>query len=482
MKNTFRHVPVSERKKILLLCDDIRMPSGIGNMGKEFVLNSVQHFNWINIGAGIQHPENGKFLDISGDTRKITGVDDAVLKVIPFNGYGNTHIVRELLRGEKPDAIMIFTDPRYWTWLFEIEREIRSKVPIIYLNIWDDFPAPLYNREYYDSVDTLLAISKQTKLINELVLGEKADSKLIKYVPHGVNEDAFKPINEDAEDYEAFLEVKNSIFPDHDIEFTVLYNSRNVRRKSTSDLILAYKIFCDRIGKEAAKKCGLVLHTEASFDAGTDLVAVRDAICDPEYVNVFFSTKKLDTVQMNYLYNLADVTVLPSSNEGWGLSLTESIMAGTMIIGNMTGGMQDQMRVEDDEGNWYTPSADIPSNHRGTFKKHGEWAVPVYPTTRHLVGSPPTPYIFDDTCSAEDIAEAIQTVYNLSPAERSKRARKGRAWMMSEEARMTAKQMTNSIIEAIDETLETFEPREEFELIKIEELKPDLIPHKLTDY
>jgi len=99
-----------------------------------------------------------------------------------------------------------------------------------------------------------------------------------------------------------------------------------------------------------------------------------------------------------------------------------------------------------------------------------------------LVGSPPTPYIFDDTCSAEDIAEAIQTVYNLSPAERSKRARKGRAWMMSEEARMTAKQMTNSIIEAIDETLETFEPREEFELIKIEELKPDLIPHKLTDY
>jgi len=54
--------------------------------------------------------------------------------------------------------------------------------------------------------------------------------------------------------------------------------------------------------------------------------------------------------------------------------------------------------------------------------------------------------------------------------------------MMSEEARMTAKQMTNSIIEAIDETLETFEPREEFELIKIEELKPDLIPHKLTDY
>ncbi len=55
--------------------------------------------------------------------------------------------------------------------------------PIIYLNIWDDYPTPLYNKSFYESCDALLAISKQTKLINELVLGEKANKKVIEYVP-----------------------------------------------------------------------------------------------------------------------------------------------------------------------------------------------------------------------------------------------------------------------------------------------------------
>jgi hypothetical protein len=61
-------------------------------------------------------------------------------------------------------------------------------MPIIYLNIWDDYPAPMYNRAYYESCDALLAISKQTKNINELVLGDKAKNKIIEYVPHGLNQ------------------------------------------------------------------------------------------------------------------------------------------------------------------------------------------------------------------------------------------------------------------------------------------------------
>ena len=33
--------------------------------------------------------------------------------------------------------------------------------------------------------------------------------------------------------------------------------------------------------------------------------------------NVLFSTERISAESMNVLYNLADVTVLPSSNEGW---------------------------------------------------------------------------------------------------------------------------------------------------------------------
>ncbi len=30
--------------------------------------------------------------------------------------------------------------------------------------------------------------------------------------------------------------------------------------------------------------------------------------------------------------------------------------------------MQDQMRFEDENGNWFTPDENVPSNHLGTYK------------------------------------------------------------------------------------------------------------------
>ncbi len=146
MKNKFRYLKQEDRKKILLLCDDIRMHSGIGTMGKEIVLGTAHHFNWVNLGGAINHPQKGQMLDLSEEVNKQTNIDDAYVKVIPNNGYGDAKIVRELIRMEKPDAILIFTDPRYWTWLFEMEREIKSKIPIVWLNIWDEYPAPMYNK------------------------------------------------------------------------------------------------------------------------------------------------------------------------------------------------------------------------------------------------------------------------------------------------------------------------------------------------
>ena len=34
---------------------------------------------------------------------------------------------------------MIYTDPRFWVWLFDMEHELRQNIPIFYYNIWDDF-------------------------------------------------------------------------------------------------------------------------------------------------------------------------------------------------------------------------------------------------------------------------------------------------------------------------------------------------------
>lgn len=476
------YIPKGDRKNILLLCDDIRMHSGIATMAREFVVGTSHKYNWFNVGAAVNHPEKGKVLDISADVNKFAMLEDADVKVMPNSGYGDTSLIRQLRKQFKFDAIFIFTDPRYWEWLFQIEREIRREIPIFYLNIWDDYPTPLYNKQFYRSVDLLMAISKQTKNINTLVLGQEAKDKVIKYVPHGINEDQFFPITSDHHLNDTFVEFKKNTFPVKDLEFLVFFNSRNIHRKHPGDTILAYRMFCDMIGKEKAKKCALVMHTEAVSDHGTDLRAVKNALTDPEYVNIFFSQEKLNTPQMNLMYNAADVTMLLSSNEGWGLSLTESMMAGTMIIANVTGGMQDQMRFTDDKGKWIDFDADFPSNHRATYKECGEWAVPVFPSNISLAGSPKTPYIFDDRCSPEDAAKALVEVYNLGPEERKRRGLKGREWVTSEESGMSARTMCNNVINSMEEAFNNFVPRSKYDIIKVENKHQETIIHKLIGY
>jgi hypothetical protein len=47
----------------------------------------------------------------------------------PVDGYGDPDLIRQLIDIEKPDAIMLITDPRYFEWLFMIENEIRKTNP-----------------------------------------------------------------------------------------------------------------------------------------------------------------------------------------------------------------------------------------------------------------------------------------------------------------------------------------------------------------
>jgi len=477
MNSSFAYLPQNERKKILLICDDIRVHSGVATVAREMVLNTAQHFNWAQVAGAINHPDKGKRLDISGDTNINTGLTDSSVMIYPVDGYGDANLIKQLIQIEKPDAIFLITDPRYFMWLFQIENEIRRKIPIVYLNIWDDYPAPMYNRPFYEACDALLGISKQTVNINKLVLGDKAKDKLISYVPHGLNHDIFKPLDKNDPNFKAF---KQNMFKGKEFEFVMFFNSRNIRRKQIPDTLLAYKLFIDGLSEEQAKKCAFLLHTQVVDDNGTDLGAVCEFLFDnnPKY-NIIFSQHPLGPEQMNYLYNMSDVQILLTSNEGWGLSLTEAILAGNPIIANVTGGMQDQMRFVRN-GKWMEVDADFPSNHNGTIKEHGEWAFPVYPTSRSIQGSPITPYIWDDRCTAEEAALQIKAVYDLPKEERRARGLKGREWALSDEAGFTGEKMGKRIIENLDTLFTTWKPRTKFELINTKNTEKRVLNHKLV--
>ena len=129
-----------KKKKILLFSDDMRMSSGVGTMSREMILGTAHHFDWVQVGGAIKHPEQGQMFDLSEDINKERGIDNANVKVFPVNGYGNPDLLRQMIAMEQPDAIMIYTAPRFWIWLFHLEHEIRQNIPIFYYNIWDDLP------------------------------------------------------------------------------------------------------------------------------------------------------------------------------------------------------------------------------------------------------------------------------------------------------------------------------------------------------
>ena len=478
MNNSFAYLPPEERKKILLICDDIRVHSGVATVAREIVIHTCQHFNWVNIGGSINHPEVGKRLDLSQSTNETKGITDSSVIVYPANEYGGPDMLRQLIQIEKPDAIMLVTDPRYFVWLFSMENEIRKNIPITYLNIWDDYPAPHYNKAFYESCDLLMGISKQTVNINKLVLGDKAKDKIIRYVPHGLSEKIYFHISQNHEQYPQFTEFKNNLFGGKEFDFVLFFNSRNIRRKQIPDTMLAYKYFIDKLPIEKAKKCALVLHTELVSDHGTDLKAIEELFLSEDQYNVIFTNKTMNSTEMNFLYNSSDAQILLTSNEGWGLSLTEAILVGNPIIANVTGGMQDQMKFEDEEGNWFTPSPEIPSNNTGKYKKCGEWAFPVFPNNRSIQGSPQTPYIWDDRCRPEDAAEQILAVYSLDKKERKAKGLKGREWALNE-AGFTSPLQGQRVIEAFDTLFKTWKPREKYELINVNEVKDKVINHNL---
>ncbi len=478
MNKDFKYIPKDKRKKIMLIADDIRVHSGVATVAKEIILKTCQHFNWVNVAGAIKHPEKGKRLDLSKDTADLSGVEDASVMIYPVDGYGDPRIIREILNIERPNAILLITDPRYFMHIWNMEQEIRKQIPIAYLNIWDDYPAPMYNRPYYEACDLLMGISKQTVNINKLVLEGKEKNKIFKYVPHGLDHNIYKPIDKDDPD---FIEWKNNTFGKEKYDFILFFNSRNIRRKQIPDTMLAFRAFLDSLPKEKAKKCLLMMHTEYVTDAGTHLGKVKEYLFDENYFhNVKFSLSKVDNKQLNYLYNAADCQILITCNEGWGLTLTEAMLSGTPVIANTTGGMQDQMRFIDNDGKWFEPDANVPSNHRGTYKKHGEWAFPVYPTSRSIQGSPPTPYIFDDRCAWEDVTERIKEVYELGPEERKRRGLAGREWALSNEAGFTAEQQGKRVIEAFDELFKTWKPREKYEIINATKYKGKFLNHKIV--
>jgi len=372
---------MKEKIKVFVIADHPYSPSGVGLQTRYMVepLLKSGEFSFICFGGAIKHQDyNPQKFDEWGDD----------LVVYPVDGYGTQENVRSIIRTEKPDILWFMTDPRFFPWLWEIEDEIRSLIPMVYYHVWDNYPYPDFNKIWYDSTDVVACISKVTHDIVKTVSPEVESL----YFPHAVDSSFFKPLEK-----EQIKTLREQSSIDEDT-FVVFWNNRNARRKQSATLI---HWFNDFLNKDGPKNAQLIMHTDPHDTNGPNLVAVVDNL-NLTNGEVKFSNSRLDFPQMSALYNIADVTVNISDAEGFGLSTLESLSCGTPIIVNMTGGLQEQ--VTDGE----------------------EWfGVGIEPCSKAVIGSQEIPYIYEDRISKEDFISALENLYNMTQEERDDLGLKG---------------------------------------------------------
>ena len=322
---------MDKKIKILILGDHPLSASGIGTQTKYIIENMLKtgKYKFFCLGGAMKH-------DNYDTVKTDEWGDDWIIQ--PIDGYGNQEIMRSVLRNEKPDIVWFMTDPRFWHWLWHIEHEIRPLAPMIYYHVWDNFPPPTFNKQFYESNDFIAAISKVT---NELI-GIVAPEVDHDYIPHIVDENIFKKYSkEEAEEIirEGLVKKENFIDNDGKKKFIFFWNNRNARRKQSGSLIFWFKEFLDRVGHD---KASLIMHTDVKDVHGQDLEAI---IKELGLINseVMFSTSKYPPTILAKLYNMADCTINIADAEGFGLATFESLACEVPIIATMTGGLQEQV-------------------------------------------------------------------------------------------------------------------------------------------
>tara|TARA_Y100000592_G_scaffold47176_1_gene74941 strand:+ start:4512 stop:5840 length:1329 start_codon:yes stop_codon:yes gene_type:complete len=370
--NTVRE-ELMRKHKILVISDHPLSPSGVGTQTKYFIeaLLKTGRYKFICLGGAIKH-KNYSPIKVE------PWMDDWI--IYPIDGYGNHETIRSVLQKERPDVLWFMTDPRFYEWLWEIENEVRSNVPMIYYHVWDNFPIPMFNKIWYDSNDEVVTISKVTDKIVSTASPEAYGCR----IPHAVNSSVFYPYKK-PEDKEKIAALRQKVIdastnhnnPNKKIFF---WNNRNARRKQSGTLIWWFKEWLDKVGHD---KASLLMHTDAQDPHGQDLPHILEhlKITDGQ---VLLSTEKVDSTDLAAMYNMADYTINISDAEGFGLATLESLACGTPIIVNMTGGLQEQVT---DGKEWFG------------------WGI--QPCSKTVIGSLQVPYINEDRIGQDQFEDVL---------------------------------------------------------------------------
>lgn len=379
------------KRKILMLSDHALSTSGVGCQSRFLIDGLLKKGTWTvrQFGAAMKHTNY--------DLVKVT--DDFIIK--PIDGFGNREMIIQVLAAEKPDVLFLFTDPRFFIYIWEMQDEINEICPIAYWHVWDNRPAPLFNKVLYEGTDLINCHSYLThQMVNEICPGKS------NFVPHALPDELFYPLTRDQKrDYKTQI-----LGPDRVDDFVLFWVNRNARRKRPGDVLEAWAKFIDQIKVPGERpKATLLMHTDPLDQEGPNLLVVTEMLGIKE--SVFFSNQRVEFEKMNIFHNISDACMNISYAEGFGLATLEAMQCGNPIIAIKTGGLTRQV-VDHRDG-----------SENGI-------ALPV--DLQVMVGSQLVPYIYEDYVSNETVAHAIHQMYLWGPEKRQMIGIKAREYVKSE--------------------------------------------------
>jgi glycosyltransferase involved in cell wall biosynthesis len=427
------------KKKLLFITDDILATTGVAKMSKSIVFNLSHKFDFLIIGAFERTPNHGKLFDLSQIVNEATNQTNTNVKTIHYSGYGDETLYRQILKKENIDGVLIMSDPRHHLNFFNAI-ELFNDIPKLYYYIWDSHLTPYFNLPYLDSMDSILSISTITERgVEEIFDSKNINNKVLKYIPHGIDEKKFYSLNYLFDEDISFNNFKQKLLQNETYDLIVGFNSVNIPRKNIPELISAFKLLSD----DAPHKKFLLLLKTQRINVGGDLDIIIEGLCGKNHnYNIKIVDEVFNEGSLNMFYNTIDVLCLPSCAEGFGLSICEAMFCEKMIVSNYTGGMIDQ----------------------SNFGK-GVWCEPIFDFNSILTSHPIVPYIYQDYPNVNSLFKALKKVSNVDVQQRKVNGKIGREWALNNG--FNEKSMTDSIEQAIDETFDKFVLTKKYSLTTI---------------
>jgi glycosyltransferase involved in cell wall biosynthesis len=374
---------MQKKLKVLVLSDHALSTSGVGTQTRHLLLGLIEKGCWSfrQFGAAMKHT----------DYRTVIINNDLIIK--PIDGFGSPEMLRVALATEKPDILFIFTDPRFFIWLFEMEDEIHQVCPIVWWHVWDNYPYPKFNNPFYEATDLINCHSHMTYKMIKTQFPNKTN-----WIPHALPENLFFPLDNTAiKNYKVQL-----LGPDRSNHFVGIWVNRNAKRKRPNDVLESWGLFLKELKrKKGHTNATLIMHTEPTDSEGPNLYRTSEMLGIQD--NVFFSRDRLEFEKMNVLYNISDFCLNMSYAEGFGLSTLESMMTGTPIVAAKTGGLTKQV-CNSKAGGYNGVGLDI--------------------DMQTLVGSQNVPYIYEDYVSNKNVAKGIMKIYKMNQSQKNKLSKK----------------------------------------------------------